>query len=70
MDACILEEISTFFTTVLTQAAAVISGKKSPLERKSDGTSFIGGSTKKPRHTVDAEDSAHPALSGHNYSQR
>lgn len=69
VDACILEEISTFFSTVLTQAAAATTGKKSPPERKSDGTPLVGGATKRPRHPVDTEDSMHAALSGHNYSQ-
>jgi len=70
VDTCILEEISTFFSAVLTQVPAPGSGKKSPVERKSDATSLNAGPTKRPRHHVDADDSPHSALSGHNYSQR
>lgn len=71
VDACILEEISSFFSTVLTQATASASGKKSPVERKSDGTPVSAGPTKRPRHSLDVDDSSHSsALSGHNYSQR
>jgi hypothetical protein len=70
VDACILEEISTFFSTVLTQVSNPVSGKKSPVERKADVTSLNPGPNKRPRHQVDADDSTHSALSGHNYSQR
>jgi hypothetical protein len=70
VDACILEEISIFFSTVLTQVPAPASGKKSPVERKSDATPLNAGPTKRLRHQVDTEDSSHSALSGHNYSQR
>nr|CAH0113201.1 unnamed protein product [Daphnia galeata] len=69
VDACILEEISTFFSTVLTQVSNPVSGKKSPVERKADATSLNPGPNKRPRHQVDADDSTHSALSGHNYSQ-
>lgn len=71
VDACILEEIATFFSSVLSQTQHTpASGKKSPVERKSDGTPLSAGTTKRPRHSVDPDDSALAALSGHNYSQR
>ena len=71
VDACILEEISSFFSTILIHATSSASGKKSPVERKSDGTLLSAGSTKRMRHSLDTDDSNHSsALSGHNYSQR
>lgn len=70
VDACILEEIATFFSSVLTQTHAPPSGKKSPIERKVDGTPISSGSLKRPRHSADPDESALAALSGHNYSQR
>lgn len=70
VDASILEEIGSFFSSVLIQSQAQASGKKSPVERKTDGTLNPTGNPKRPRHSNEPEDSSLAALSGHNYSQR
>ena len=69
VDACILEDISTFLTAVMSQSANA-SEKRS----HSNGTKTESAAAKRSRtsveHAATADDSAHPALTGHDYSQR
>lgn len=58
VDACILEEISTFLTMVLSQS-----------ERKAESALAASGG-KRSRHSNEFDDPSHPALTGHDYSQR
>ena len=69
VDAYILEEVATFLTTVLTQNQNS-SGRKSPVERKQDSNPSPAVLAKRLRQSLEADESLHPALSGHNYSQR
>jgi len=68
VDACILEDISTFLTAVMSQSANA-SEKRS----HSNGTKTESAAAKRSRtsveHAATADDSAHPALTGHDYSQ-
>jgi len=57
VDACILEEISTFITAVLSQS-----------ERKTEAAASAS-SGKRSRHSNEFDDLAHTALTGHDYSQ-
>lgn len=70
VDSYLLEEVSTFLTTVLAQNQGSSAGRKSPVERKQDSNPSAAALAKRLRQSLDADDSPHPALSGHNYSQR
>lgn len=72
MDACIRDEISNFLTAVLSSPPGPVPEKKNAVEqRKPTDTSPVNpaAQVKRPRHSNEADDSGHPALSGHNYSQ-
>ena len=58
VDACILEEISIFLTSVLSQS-----------ERKTEAAAPASAG-KRSRHSNEFDDPAHLALTGHDYSQR
>jgi len=68
VDSYLLEEVSTFLTAVLAQNQGPSTGRKSPVERKQDPVA--AALAKRLRQSLDADDSPHPALSGHNYSQK
>lgn len=68
VDISILEEILTFLGSIMAHISA--SDKRSPLhpaDRKSESTL---ASVKRQRHSNDPDEPAHPALSGHDYSQK
>ena len=67
VDSYLLEEVSTFLTAVLAQNQGSSTGRKSPVERKQDPAA---AALAKRLRSLDADDSPHPALSGHNYSQK
>lgn len=68
VDSYLLEEVLTFLTAVLAQNQGSSAGRKSPVERKQDPSAAT--LAKRLRQSLDTDDSPHPALSGHNYSQK
>ena len=76
VDASILEEIATFVTSALSQVqGSSDTGRRSlshPADRKTDASTLATSApaSKRVRLSTDADEPAHAALSGHNYSQK